>query len=234
MVKSKRAWTLGSDCLDLSPSSASLYTFDIRAQLHPLYLVSPVYKMRLHGTCILGWCGGLGMCSCFHCVRFFATPWNCSLPVSSVHGIVQARILEWGAISSSRGSSWSRDWTLVSYISCIGRQGLLFFSFLTTEPPGKPGWYRGLVSKYTWRTYNCAWYRVSTQRSYDYVLFGKSIKKKLKICYRSPKIKPNIKQRGPSKLNNYLSIFICITTNSQILDILLKDSLMGKKYFIVY
>ena len=36
------------------------------------------------------------------------------LPVSSVHGILQARMLEWVAISSSRGFSWSRDWTQVS------------------------------------------------------------------------------------------------------------------------
>ena len=41
---------------------------------------------------------------------------------SSVHGIFQARILEWVAISSSRESSWPRDWTQVSWISCIGRQ----------------------------------------------------------------------------------------------------------------
>ena len=44
-----------------------------------------------------------------------------SLPGSSVHGILQARILETVAISFSRGSSWPRDWTRVSYISCIGR-----------------------------------------------------------------------------------------------------------------
>ena len=37
-----------------------------------------------------------------------------SLPGSSVHGIFQARILEWFAISFSRGSSWPRDWTQVS------------------------------------------------------------------------------------------------------------------------
>ena len=35
------------------------------------------------------------------------------VPGSSVHGIPQARILEWGAISFSRGSSWPRDWTRV-------------------------------------------------------------------------------------------------------------------------
>ena len=36
------------------------------------------------------------------------------LPSSSAHGIVQASILEWGAMSYSKGSSWPRDWTQVS------------------------------------------------------------------------------------------------------------------------
>ena len=43
------------------------------------------------------------------------------LPGSSVHGISQPRILEWVAISFSRGSSQSRDLTCVSCISSIGR-----------------------------------------------------------------------------------------------------------------
>ena len=41
---------------------------------------------------------------------------DCSPPGSSVHGILQARILEWVAFSFSRGSSWPRDWTQVSRI----------------------------------------------------------------------------------------------------------------------
>ena len=57
----------------------------------------------------------------------------------SVHGILQARILEWVAISFSRGSSQPRDQTQVSY---IGRQVLL-----STEPPGKPTGRN--------KTYNC-------------------------------------------------------------------------------
>ena len=44
-------------------------------------------------------------------------PMDCSLPGSSVHGILQARILEWIAIPLSRGSSQPRDWTCVSYIA---------------------------------------------------------------------------------------------------------------------
>ena len=43
-------------------------------------------------------------------------------PGSSVHGILQARILERVAMPSSRGSSWPRDWTWVSYVSFTGRQ----------------------------------------------------------------------------------------------------------------
>ena len=48
----------------------------------------------------------------------FCDPMDCSLPGSSVHGIFQARVLEWVAISFSRGSSWPRDRTLVSCIAC--------------------------------------------------------------------------------------------------------------------
>ena len=49
-------------------------------------------------------------------------PMDCCPPDSSVHGIFQARILEWVAIFFSRGSSQPRDWTCVSKVSCIGRQ----------------------------------------------------------------------------------------------------------------
>ena len=56
-------------------------------------------------------------------------PVDCSLPGSSVHGIFQARILDWVAIPFSRGSSWLRDWTQVSWIA--GR-------FLAAESSGKP------------------------------------------------------------------------------------------------
>ena len=63
------------------------------------------------------------------------TPWNpqdCSPSGSSVHGIFQARILEWAAISISRWSSQSRDQTHISCNSCLAGQ------FFTTAPPGKP------------------------------------------------------------------------------------------------
>ena len=49
-------------------------------------------------------------------------PMDCSLPGSSVHGIFQARILEWVAIPYSRASSRPRGWTHFSCTSCIGWQ----------------------------------------------------------------------------------------------------------------
>ena len=52
---------------------------------------------------------------------------DCSPPGSSVHGILQARILEWGAISFSRESSQPSDWTQVSRIA--GR----FFTIWATK-----------------------------------------------------------------------------------------------------
>ena len=48
-------------------------------------------------------------------------PMDCSPPGSFVHGIFQARLLEWVSIFYSRGSSQHKDRTCVSYVSCIGR-----------------------------------------------------------------------------------------------------------------
>ena len=67
------------------------------------------------------------MLSHFSCV-WFCDPMDCSPPGSSVHGILWARILEWVAMPSSRGSSQPRDWTWVSYMT----------GSLPSEPPEKP------------------------------------------------------------------------------------------------
>ena len=53
-------------------------------------------------------------------------PWNS--PGSSIHGILQARVLEWVAISFSRGSSQPRDWTWISHIA-----GRCFTAWATRE-----------------------------------------------------------------------------------------------------
>ena len=51
-------------------------------------------------------------------------PVDHSPPRSTVYRFLQARILEWVAMLSSRGSSRPRNQTCISYVSCIGRQVL--------------------------------------------------------------------------------------------------------------
>ena len=59
-------------------------------------------------------------------------PMDYSPPGSSVHGILQARTLEWIAVSSSSGSSQPRDQGCILCVPCIAS------GFFPTEPPGKP------------------------------------------------------------------------------------------------
>ena len=63
-----------------------------------------------------------------HQVQHFCDPMDYSPPGSSVHSISQARILDWVAISFSRGPSWPRDQTC---ISCIDRQ--ILYHWATRE-----------------------------------------------------------------------------------------------------
>ena len=58
------------------------------------------------------------------------SPMGYRLPGSSVHGIFHVRILEWVAISSSRGSSWPRNWI---HVSCISRW--ILYQWATREAP---------------------------------------------------------------------------------------------------
>ena len=60
-------------------------------------------------------------------------PMVSGLPGSSVHGILQARILEWAATASSRVSSRHRDWTQAPCVSCI--TGRFFYQWDTWEDP---------------------------------------------------------------------------------------------------
>ena len=69
--------------------------------------------------------------SCFSHVQLLVTPWTVTPPGSSVHGILQAIILEWVVIPFSRGSSQSRDQTQVS---CISRQVLYHQLYLGSTP----------------------------------------------------------------------------------------------------
>ena len=81
------------------------------------------------------------VCVCELCVCVWAEflscvplchPVDCSPPGSSVHGLSQAKILKWVAISFSRGSSRPRDQTHISCISFIGRW-IFFYPWTTRE-----------------------------------------------------------------------------------------------------
>ena len=80
------------------------------------FLSAKTSRGSIINTWVLLWCFG-----CVHAQSHLTlcNPMNCSPPGSSVHGILQARILEWVAMPSSRGSSRPGDRT---YISCIVRQ----------------------------------------------------------------------------------------------------------------
>ena len=105
-----QSWVVGIQVV--WPHSLSYLLFGLLQEK----LVDPVLdecKQQPHWghTCVLLLQSCLTLCD----------PMNFSLSDSSVHGILQARILEWVAMPSSRRSSWPRDWTCISYIFCMGR-----------------------------------------------------------------------------------------------------------------
>ena len=93
--------------------------------------------------CFTAWVHAKSLQSC----PTLCDPMDCSPPSSSVHGTLQARTLEWGAMPSSRGSSPPRDQAHVSCFSCIGSQVLYH--------------YRHLVStKKMWHMYTMKYYAI--------------------------------------------------------------------------
>ena len=80
-----------------------------------MYSLIPVLSINIH------------LCMCAKLLQSCLTlcdPMNCSWQGSSVHGIFQARTLKWISMTSSRVSSWPKDQTYISYLSCIGRRVL--------------------------------------------------------------------------------------------------------------
>ena len=101
-------------------------TFPIYSNIHFLPLVHFIHSLRsdsIHSLLR----APVGLCakSLQSCLTL-CNPMDCSPPGSSAHGILQARILEWVAVSSSRRSSRPRDQTHTSCISCIGRRVLYY------------------------------------------------------------------------------------------------------------
>ena len=100
------------------------------------------------------------------CIWLFATPWTVAHQAPLPMGVLQARILEWVAMSSFRGSSWPRDRTQVSHIA-----GGFFTIWATREPQEywsgypipSPGNF--LTQESNWGLLHCKWilYQLSYQ-----------------------------------------------------------------------
>ena len=102
-----------------------------------IYLCFPLRFLQLHFSRSIFhpfdiYSGG-SCCSVAKSCPTLCTPMDCSQPGSSVHGSLQARILEWVAFSFSRGSSQPRDQT---HISCLSSLAGRFF----TTAPRRLGW----------------------------------------------------------------------------------------------
>ena len=89
-----------------------------------MYMYYLIYHVLKEMCIFLGVC--VCVCVCDQSCATLCDPMDCSPLGSSIHGNLQARILEWVAIP------FSRDQTRISCISCIAG------GFFTAEPPGKP------------------------------------------------------------------------------------------------
>ena len=94
------------------------------------HLLTPAWQGVLyhesHLRCVLCLVAGSGLT--------LRDPMDCSPPGSSVHGILQGRVLEWVSMPSSSGSSWPRDRTQISHIT-----GGFFTVWATREAPCQLG-----------------------------------------------------------------------------------------------
>ena len=95
-------------------------------RMGPLNRTMTLATRKMWGVCVCVWVAQLCPTLC--------KPMDCSLPGSSVHGILQARILEWAAIPFSRGSSQPKDWTQVSWTANGS------FTIWTTTEAQNTGW----------------------------------------------------------------------------------------------
>ena len=93
-------------------------------------------------------------------VWLFCDSMDCSLPGSTVHGILQARIQEWVAIPFSRGSSWPRDQT---WVSCLAER---FFTVWATREAYAP---------HSPLTFYPAWNKTQAPFSLSKILLGNAL-----------------------------------------------------------
>ena len=128
---------------------------------------------------------------------------DCSPPGSSVHGILQTRILEWVPMPSSRGSSQLRDWTHVSYVSCIGRWVPYLYHHLGSPLKYTKGNLKTVFESATllrpWKSLH--WQIPLTQRSHNRILRYPCEDQSPRIISTSMRPKPLVSSQGAVNLH---------------------------------
>ena len=117
-------WSNSYFSLKILPCTVSFFILHIRKVQYFLWLWNVLSTLPKRCHC----------CSVAQACLTLCDPMGHNLPGSSVHGIIQGRILEQVSISSSGGSSRPRDWTHVSCIPCIVRQ--ILYHWATWEALG--------------------------------------------------------------------------------------------------
>ena len=116
-------------CTFLLPPPSHVPSSSQNTELSPPCYIAASHELAVVYMVV---CVCVCVCSVVQLCLTLCKPMDGSPPGSSVHGIFQATILGQVAISSSRGSSWPRDQTHISCISCTGRR--IFFH----TPPEDP------------------------------------------------------------------------------------------------
>ena len=121
--------------------------------IHIYIYISNLIKEHTHTYMCVCACICVRVCvfSAAHSCLTLCDSTDCRLPDFSVHGIFQGRILEWGAIPYSRGSSQPKDWT---HVPCISFTGRWILYHCTT-------WEAAYVSDVTWHLFFSFWLHFS-------------------------------------------------------------------------
>ena len=109
-------------------------------------------------------------------------PMDYSLPGSCIHGILQARILEWVVISFSRGSSHPRDWTHVCCVPCIGRQILYHWRPSFKEESEKVGLKLNIQKMKFMASSPIISWPIDVETVRDFIFLGSKITTDVTIC----------------------------------------------------
>ena len=120
---------MATSCLQFENSVNRSLSQILKLWIHMHIKIDEIWNFFLYLDSELPENVGVRVCMLSHVQ--LCSPFDCSPPGSFVHGISQARIVEWVEISSSRGSSRPRDWAHVSCVSCSDR------GILTAAPPVK-------------------------------------------------------------------------------------------------